>query len=116
MQNTPVSPLTDAAENETRKTRRRVLPLLLGAAAAGLATAAVVGELRRPPEARTWHGRVAGVPYDFRPPTLARARDRIWNPDEPILVGTIFGLGWTVNWCRLLLVLGALRDRLRRPR
>ncbi len=50
--------------------------------------AAVVRELRAPAAERTWHGRVAGdVPYDLRPPTLARLRDAFWNPDGPLVVG-----------------------------
>ena len=38
--------------------------------------AAIYQELRKPPEARTWNGKVAGVvPYDFRIPTLDRLRE-----------------------------------------
>ncbi len=45
------------------------------------------------------HGRVLGlVPYDLRPPTLARARKRLWNVrDGRFLVPTLFGVGWAVN-------------------
>ncbi len=43
-------------------------------------------ELRKLPAARTWHGRALGViPYDLRPPTAARVRERWWNPDDPRL-------------------------------
>jgi hypothetical protein len=64
-----------------------------------LLVAALVQELRKPAAERTWHGLVAGfVPYDFRPPTLDRARAVLWNPDDDrILVPTLFGVGWTVN-------------------
>jgi hypothetical protein len=66
--------------------------------------AALATELRKPAEERTWQGRIAGrVPYDLRPPTLARVHERLWNPaDRRILVPTVFGVGWTVNLGRLL--------------
>jgi hypothetical protein len=45
------------------------------------------------------HGKILGLlPYDVRPPSLARLREGLWNPrDEPFLVPTFFGVGWTVN-------------------
>jgi hypothetical protein len=71
----------------------------------GLTIAAVVRELRRPADERTWHGRIAYVPYDFRPPTLARVRKRLWAPDDRrLLVPQVFGLGWSVNFGRLVAV------------
>jgi hypothetical protein len=71
---------------------------------ATLIGAAVATELRKSVEERTWHGRVAGrVPYDLRPPTLSRVRDRLWNPaDHRVLVPTVFGVGWTINLGRVL--------------
>src|SRR5262249_24495966 len=49
-----------------------------------LAAWALLQELRRPAAERTWTGTVAGVvPYDFRRPTLARIRQRLWAPDNP---------------------------------
>jgi hypothetical protein len=73
------------------------------AAAAALLAGAVVTELRKPAEQRTWHGRVVGVvPYDLRPPTLARFRNALWNPDNPSLLAPHpFGVGWTVNLARV---------------
>jgi hypothetical protein len=61
--------------------------------------AAIYQELRKPPEARTWNGKVAGVvPYDFRVPTLDRLRDAYWAPDSDQLVSeNVFGVGWAVN-------------------
>jgi hypothetical protein len=84
-----------------RKTRSQRIGLVVGLTLIG---AAVATELRKAPEDRTWEGRLAGrIPYDFRPPTLARARERLWNPaDRRVLVPTVFGVGWTVNLGRLL--------------
>jgi hypothetical protein len=70
----------------------------------GLVVAALAEELRKPRESRTWHGAIAGlVPYDFRPPTVARVRDRMWAPQhQRILVPQVFGVGWTVNLGRVV--------------
>jgi hypothetical protein len=45
------------------------------------------------------HGKFLGVvPYDFRKPTLARLKERMWNPDdERIITPRDFGIGWTLN-------------------
>ena len=61
--------------------------------------AAIYQELRKPPEARTWNGKVAGVvPYDFRVPTLDRLRSAYWDPDnEQVFSENVFGVGWAVN-------------------
>lgn len=59
---------------------------------------AVVQEMRKPAEERTWQGRVGDlVPYDFRKPTLERFRETYWNPDGPILPGKAWGVGWALN-------------------
>jgi len=64
---------------------------------------AIVEQLRRPPGERTWHGRIAGIPYDFRMPTVDRLRATFWNKDTAqILVPQAFGIGWTVNLYPLL--------------
>ena len=69
----------------------------------GLVLAALIDQLRRDPEERTWEGSVAGiVPYDFRMPTLERARSRWWNTrDDRLFVPQVFGVGWTINLARL---------------
>jgi uncharacterized protein DUF5808 len=69
----------------------------------GLVVAALIDQLRRDPEERTWEGSVAGiVPYDFRMPTLERARSRWWNArDDRLFVPQVFGVGWTINLARL---------------
>jgi hypothetical protein len=76
----------------------------------GLTAAAIVQELRKPDRERTWNGRVAGiVPYDFRVPTFERVRASWWNPDdERIITPGVFGVGWTVNFGRVLRLLGVI--------
>jgi hypothetical protein len=61
--------------------------------------AAIYQELRKPPEARTWNGKVAGVvPYDFRVPTLDRLRDAYWSPErDQVFSENVVGVGWAVN-------------------
>lgn len=68
-----------------------------------LTAMAVWEQLRRPKVARTWEGEVLGfVPYDFRVPTVERARSRWWNPtDDRLFVPAVFGVGWTVNLARV---------------
>ena len=61
--------------------------------------AAIYQELRKPPEARTWHGRVAGaIPYDFRVPTIDRVREAYWDPaSDRVFSEKVIGVGWAVN-------------------
>ncbi len=60
---------------------------------------AVVQELRKPPDERTWHGKVVDfVPYDFRMPTVERMKSTYWNPGGPPLSGKMFGVGWDPNF------------------
>jgi len=61
--------------------------------------AAIYQELRRPPEERTWNGKVAGVvPYDFRVPTIDRLRAAYWAPEsDEVFSENVFGVGWAVN-------------------
>lgn len=68
---------------------------------------ALIQELRKPPDQRTWHGKVADlVPYDFRVPTIERAKDTYWNPDGPPFSGKVFGVGWAPNFGYLAKLLG----------
>jgi len=40
----------------------------------------------------------AGIPYDFRKPTIARTKSRYWNPDDHrFFTPKVYGAGWTVN-------------------
>ena len=49
------------------------------------------------------HGNVLGfIPYDFRRPTFARLKERMWNPgDERVITPRDFGIGWTLNLYQL---------------
>jgi uncharacterized protein DUF5808 len=76
---------------------------LVRAALLFLTLAAVAQELSKPESQRTWHGRVAGVPYDFRFPTLRRFRDAYWNPNDPrLFTDRVVGIGWAVNFAHLV--------------
>ena len=67
-----------------------------------LAVVAVLDQIGRRPEDRDWHGRVLGVPYDFRLPTVDRLRARLWNSDdERVIVPQVVGIGWTINLYQL---------------
>jgi hypothetical protein len=69
----------------------------------GLVAAAVYEQLQKPPEQRTWQGRLFGVvPYDFRVPTLQTVKDAYWNPENPSFFGDkVLGLGWGINFYRV---------------
>jgi hypothetical protein len=87
---------------------RRLLNLI----SLGLLVTAVIKELRKPADQRTWNGTVAGfVPYDLRVPTLARVQERIWNPDDETVVNpAVFGVGWTLNLGRIWALVRARAD------
>jgi hypothetical protein len=71
---------------------------------------AVIQELRKPPDERTWSGKVADlVPYDFRMPTIERVRSTYWNPEGPIISGKVFGVGWAPNLGALNRIIGNWR-------
>ncbi|HZC26595.1 MAG TPA: hypothetical protein VE287_06195 [Actinopolymorphaceae bacterium] len=91
------------ARRHGRKKRfSRVDALVCGAVGALVATS-VIRELRRPAEERTWQGKVAGVPYDYRPPTVDRLRATWWAPEDDKLVKpTAYGLGWDLNVGRVV--------------
>lgn len=86
--------------SRTRRGRvRKTVLLAVGALAAG----AVIQELSTPKEQRTWHGRVLGVPYDFRFPSAARMEQTMWAPDDArLLMPKSFGLGWDLNVGRIV--------------
>lgn len=83
--------------------KRSRLKALVRVAAVCLGAAALFGEMRKSSSDRTWNGKIGFVPYDFRPPTPTRIRERFWNPDDDrILVPQLFGLGWSVNLGRVV--------------
>jgi hypothetical protein len=86
-----------------KKFSRKVLNLTWGASVAALVGMAIMEQLNRPPQERTWHGSVFGIPYDFRPPTPERLRDEFWNKNTSrIFVPHAFGLGWGINFYPLV--------------
>jgi hypothetical protein len=97
--------------HKDRGRNRRRLNRIVTIASVALAGAAIVREIRKPSEDRTWHGTVAGVPYDLRPPTLGRAKRRWWNWDDPrIFTPKTFGVGWDLNIAGIIrLVRGVVR-------
>ncbi len=81
----------------------RTLNTLVGTAAALLVGAAIREQLSLPPAERTWHGTLAGIPYDFRVPTVERLQQAFWNKDTAqLLVPQPFGMGWTINFYPLV--------------
>ncbi len=76
---------------------------LFGMAFAILVGLAIREQLSLPPAERTWHGKLAGIPYDFRVPTVERLRDTFWNKNiSQVLVPQAFGIGWTINFYPLV--------------
>ena len=90
------------ASHREAKTRLSIVRLIR-LVTVGLAVAAVVKELRTPAEKRQWHGSLGFVPYDLRMPTVARVKERMWNPDDDRVISPrVFGVGWTVNLGRVV--------------
>lgn len=96
----------DHSAVQKRKSSLRRLARLISFA---MVVSAVVQELSKPAEERTWHGRVwRVVPYDFRVPTWERLRDTMWAPDNPqIFLPRVFGVGWGVNLGRVYALLAS---------
>lgn len=48
-------------------------------------------------------GTYLGIPYDWRRPTVARLKQRWWNPkDRRVFTPKTFGWGYDINLARLL--------------
>jgi hypothetical protein len=48
-------------------------------------------------------GTFLGIPYDWRPPTVARTKSRWWNPeDSRLFTPKAYGWGYDINFARLL--------------
>ena len=70
---------------------------------AALMGVAIREQLQLPPEERTWHGTLFGIPYDFRWPNIERLHETFWNKDTArVLVPTAFGMGWSINFYPLI--------------
>lgn len=55
-------------------------------------------------------GRLLGMPYDIRLPTVERVRVRWWNPSDPrIFMPRAFGAGWDLSFGALAVRLGLVR-------
>lgn len=94
--------------NTQDKRRRPTVKQLWQMALMAIGVIAVVQQLRRPAEERTWHGKVGGyIPYDFRMPTADRFREVYWNPEGPLVSSKAWGVGWALN-------LGAVKKRFAR--
>ena len=63
-------------------------------------------------------GTFLGIPYDWRAPTGAVIKERIWNPqDRHIFTPHVFGWGWPVNLYEVLRRVGLVgRQRGKRAR
>jgi hypothetical protein len=63
----------------------------------------------------TTHGSTGArrfVPYDFRAPTVARFKERLWAPEnEHLITPQPFGVGWTVNVGRVVALVRKGTDR-----
>lgn len=97
---------------DTARSELDALLWLIRTAVVGAVLGAIYVELRKPPEERTWNGKLLGVvPYDFRLPTLERLRGAYWNPRSPkVFTDRPFGVGWSVNVPTLLRRLGVRRE------
>lgn len=88
------------------KGKKKQNPIVNALVISGVATLvglAIREQLQRPPEERTWHGKLYGIPYDFRWPTIERIRDAFWNKNTArVLVPQAFGMGWTINFYPLI--------------
>jgi hypothetical protein len=93
---------------DTARSELGDLMWLLRVAVMGAVAGAIYTELRKPPEQRTWNGKLLGfVPYDFRLPSLEQLRSAYWNPHSPkIFTARPLGVGWAVNIPTLLRRLG----------
>ena len=81
-----------------RKKKASPINFILGIVFLIYVAIAITQQLQRPPEERTWYGKIAGIPYDFRLPTVERIRAAFWNKDtSQIFLPQAFGIGWSIN-------------------
>lgn len=91
--------ITRSDDQSTTRHKKKPMSRLMGMVALAVLISALGREFSKPAGERTWQGKVwQFVPYDFRPPTLARVQERMWSPERPELLSPqVFGVGWTVN-------------------
>jgi hypothetical protein len=90
----------------------RSIQVILIATAVVATAVAVARELAQDTADRTWHGRVFGIPYDFRPPTPSRIRSsHEATVGDHLIVPRTFGLGWSINVRKLKRVFGRARQQ-----
>ena len=47
-------------------------------------------------------GTFLGIPYDWRRPTIARLKSRLWNPADPrLFTPKTYGWGFDINFARV---------------
>lgn len=94
--------MAEPSEEQEKQHDKQRFQQLMRTISFGLLVAAIVKELRTPSDQRTWHGTLGFIPYDLRPPTFARVRQSLWNPEDPrLFMPQAFGVGWSVNLGRL---------------
>ena len=68
----------------------------------GLTAAAIGQELAKELAERTWQGKVAGVPYNFRLNDWSDIAREYWDPEsDRILTPHAIGIGWGINFAAL---------------
>jgi uncharacterized membrane protein len=81
-----------------RKKTANPINFILGLLTVIYVVIAIRQQLQLPAEERTWYGKIARIPYDFRLPTGDRIRAAFWNKDtSQIFLPTVFGIGWSIN-------------------
>ena len=54
-------------------------------------------------------GKIGPIPYSFGLPTRSYLRERLWNREGPLFTPHICGIGWSINFYRLLKLLRIVR-------
>ena len=79
--------------------RQQITTLGLISVGTAVVGAAILDQVRRPVEQRTWQGAIGGIPYDFRLPTPERIREKVWNKNTSrVVMPHVFGVGWSLNF------------------
>lgn len=56
-------------------------------------------------------GSFLGIPYDWRKPTKARFKSRVWNPNAPFVNPRWYGWGYDINFYVVFHPVQARRNR-----